>query len=146
MAKLYSSFPQEVEIDYHDAHARRQEDGERAQHTNKSSCFVDKLPGLAHPDSYKGQNGTLANVEVAGEKAGEVRLLWLSKSLRPGRCDTEFHVLGTLRKEHFDWQRATLHHAHKKVRSISINFAVYLLARGCHHKSDQADKHASDPC
>jgi hypothetical protein len=45
MAKLYPPSPQEVEIDYHDAHDRRQEDGERAQYNDKSRCSLTSCHG-----------------------------------------------------------------------------------------------------
>ena len=41
VAKLDSPLAQEVEINYHDAHDWRKEDGERAQYADKSSRLVD---------------------------------------------------------------------------------------------------------
>lgn len=56
----------------HDAHERREEDGEGAQDGDEGRRAVDELPGLDDPGGGEGDEGAAADVDVAGEDAGQV--------------------------------------------------------------------------
>ena len=62
----------EVVVANHDAHERREEDGEGAEDGDESGGAVDELPGLDDPGCEEGDDGAAADVDVSREDASQV--------------------------------------------------------------------------
>ncbi|KAH8169112.1 hypothetical protein LIA77_11238 [Sarocladium implicatum] len=112
-----------------------------AQHLNKSSCSVDKLPRLDDPSGDEGDERATADVDVAREDTRQIDST--SDRVATDVLEKNGKSKGYGEKEYASpcGRRSVpaVHHHHHQIRRVPVDLAVNLLAS---RRADQsADRH-----